>query len=99
MTAAMLYLNKVAPTLASAAICCGSNVRYVRAAVILQQSENTALARDVLAGHVSLQTAAAQVQRVSDLVSAYRHATEPDRVAFARACNAEQIFDVLVKAS
>jgi len=98
-TGAMLYASGSAPTLAHAAACCGSCVQYVRAAVILQRSENMPLIKDALAGHVDLQRAAAGVRRVADLVSAYRRAAEADRISFARACDAEQILNVLAKAT
>ena len=99
-TAARLYLNDDAvPTLAAAAESCGSNVAYVRAAITLVKTDNPALVSDVLAGQVPILQAAAQVRPVVDLVTAYREAKDPDRVAFARACGAEAIFNVLVAAS
>lgn len=98
VTAAKLYAGGAIPNLAFAAASCGSNVAYVRAAVILLKSENMSLLGKVLAGHVPLLTAAAQAKRVADLISAYRSANDQDRVAFARTCDAEKIFDVLVEA-
>src|SRR5262245_34679062 len=98
-TAATLYASGSAPSLAIAAACCGSCTQYVRAAVVLQRSENRALIKNVLAGRVDLQRAAAQVRRVADLVSAYRRAADEDRVRFARACDPNQILNVLAQAS
>ena len=99
-TAARLYLTDDAvPTLAAAAESCGSNVVYVRAAIILMRADNASLTGDVLAGQVPILQAAAQVRPVVDLVTAYREAKDPDRVAFARVCGAEAIFNVLVAAS
>ena len=66
---------------------------------VLLKSENSSLLRQVLAGQVPVLAAAKQTQRLADLVSAYRRADDGERVAFARACNAERIFDVLVEAS
>jgi hypothetical protein len=95
-TAARLYINGA--TLAAAEVC-GSNTAYVQAATILLRSDNTALISNVLAGRVSILQAAAQVWRLVDLVTAYRHAEDAHKVAFARACGAEAIFNVLVTAS
>src|SRR6516225_12034935 len=38
-TAAEIYLDKKVPSLAAAAMHCGSNVQYVRAAIVLIQNE------------------------------------------------------------
>jgi hypothetical protein len=70
ITAAKLYIDEAIPNLTTAAECCGSNVVYVTAAVILLRSENTALQERVLKGHVPLLTAAAQVKQVANLVTA-----------------------------
>jgi hypothetical protein len=51
ITAARLYLNKTVPTLALAAASCGSNVNYVRAAIVILQSEKGNLLSRVLAGN------------------------------------------------
>jgi hypothetical protein len=96
ITAAKLYAAGAIPSLALAAASCGSNVQYVKAAVTLLKSE--ARLDSVLKGHIPLLGAATQAKRVADLVSAYRSANDQERVAFARACNAEKIFEVLVKA-
>jgi hypothetical protein len=99
ITGATLYINGTTPNLTTAAICCGPNTVYVTAAVILLRSENTALQEQVLRGHVPLLSAAAQVRRIADLVTAYRAAKDADRIAFARACGTDQILDVLATAS
>jgi hypothetical protein len=99
LTAARLYISNAIPTLAAAAEACGSNVHYVRAAIILLKADNAALVSDVLAGRVPLLAAAAEAKRLVNLVAAYKAAKDPDRVAFARACGAEAILDVLVAAS
>jgi hypothetical protein len=99
ITAAKLYIDEAIPNLTTAAECCGSNVVYVTAAVILLRSENAALQERVLKGHVPLLAAAAQVKQVANLVTAYRAAKDADRIAFARACGTDQILDVLATAS
>src|SRR6185436_1040173 len=68
MTAARLYLDQTAPTLAAAAVECGSNERYVRAAVILIKTENAVLVDRALFGQVNLLKAAHDAQRLADLV-------------------------------
>jgi hypothetical protein len=98
-TGARLYLNGAVPTLAAAADSTGSNVAYVQAAIVLLKADNASLVSDVLAGRVSILQAARSARRLVDLVTAYREAKDPDRVAFARACGAEAIFDVLVTVS
>ena len=87
------------PTLAAAADSAGSCPAYIQAAIILLKADNASLTAEVLAGRVSILQAAAQVRRVVDLVTAYKLAKDPDRVAFARACGVERIFNVLVAAS
>jgi hypothetical protein len=98
-TAARLYLNNAVPTLEAAAESCGSNVAYVQAAIILLRADNTSLVRDVRCGRVPILQAAREAQRLANLITAYREAKDPDRVAFARACGTEAIFNVLVAAS
>jgi hypothetical protein len=87
------------PTLAAAADSTGSCPAYVQAAVVLLKADNASLTAEVLDGRVSLLQAAAQVRRMVDLVTAYKLAQDPDRVAFARACGIETIFNTLVAAS
>jgi hypothetical protein len=99
ITAAKLYLDKSASTLAHAAECCGSCVPYVRAATVLVRSEDVILINHVQTGRVSLTEAAAKVARRAELISAYQNAAEEDRVAVFRALNAERVFDVIVKAA
>ena len=98
-TGARLYLNCAVPTLAAAADSTGSCPAYIQAAVILLKADNASLTAEVLGGRVSLLQAAAQVRRMVDLVTAYKLAQDPDRVAFARACGIETIFNTLVAAS
>jgi hypothetical protein len=97
--AARIYLENKVATLVEAAESCGSSVPYVRAGIVLRKAGNTSLIGEVLAGRVPLLAAAAETKRFVDLVTAYKAAEDSDRVAFARACGAEAIFDVLVAAS
>jgi hypothetical protein len=98
VTAAQLYLADTIPDLLKAAESCGSNVHYVRAAIILLRSENSVLLDRVLHGHIPLLAAANQVRRFVDLVAAYQAADEKDHVAFARAAGPERLFDEVVQA-
>ena len=98
VTAARLYLSGQIPNLFKAAESCGSNVSYVRAAIILLRAENSTLLEHVLRGHVALLAAARQVQRLVDLVAAYRATDEKDHVACFRALGPEHVFDELVQA-
>ena len=99
LTAAKLHASGAITSLAKAAESCGSNVNYVRAVIVLLKAENETLLRRVLTGDAPLLGAAQQAQRMADLISAYRSANSADRVAFARTCGAEAIFDVLVEAA
>ncbi len=98
-TGARLYLHCAVPTLAAAVDSTGSCPAYIQAAIILLKADNASLTAEVLAGRVAILQAAAQVRRVVDLVTAYKLAKDPDRVAFARTCGVERIFNVLVAAS
>jgi hypothetical protein len=98
-TAAKLYCAGAIPTLALAAACCGSSVRYVEAVTVLLKTENTTLLDRVLKGHAPLLSTAAQAKRVADLVAAYRRADDADRVAFMRTCGTEDILNELVEAA
>jgi hypothetical protein len=99
LTAARLYLSGAIPTLAAAAEACGSNVAYVQAAIILLKADNASLVHDVRAGKVPILQAAREAERLVNLITAYREAKDPDRIAFARACGVETIFNTLVAAS
>jgi hypothetical protein len=99
-TAAELYLTGKVPTLADAALGCGSNVAYIIAAITLVRSEDAALRERVLRGAVPLLAAARQAQQMAKLIAAFRNASAGDRVAFARAVGPTVLFDtVLVPAT
>jgi hypothetical protein len=64
ITAGRLYLAGTIPNLLEAAESCGSNVQYVRAAIVVLKSENSTLLEHVLRGHFPLLAAASQVERL-----------------------------------
>jgi hypothetical protein len=80
-------------------VSCGSSEIYVKAAIPLLRAENAVLLERVLKGDISLLRAAAQTRRVAALVSAYRSADNADRVAFARTCGVDDVFNVLTEAA
>jgi hypothetical protein len=92
ITAARLHL-KHGMKVKMAARACGSNTGYVTAAAILLRSENSTLIEKVLHGDVSILDAAHEVQRLGDLVAAYRQASASDHVAFAKAIGPTCLFD------
>ena len=83
-------------TIAAAAMCCGSNVTYVRAALAVLKTEDPALQQQVLEGCCSLLATAAEVRNRSALIDAYRTASTADRIAFAKAVGADMLFDNVV---
>jgi hypothetical protein len=98
VTAGRLYIAGTVPNLLKAAESCGSNVAYVRAAIVLLRSENSALLDRVLRGHVPLLAAANQVERLVSLIRAYRRTSEQDHVASFRMLGPERVFDEIVQA-
>jgi hypothetical protein len=99
VTAARLYLSGTVPNLAKAAVSCGSNVCYVRAAIAVLRSENAELLDFVVHGRVSLLAAARQVEPLVNLIDAYRAANQKDRVASFRTLGPERVFDEIVLAA
>jgi len=95
LTAAHLYLDSPW-SLQKAAESCGSNVAYVRAAIALVRSENQTLINTVIRGFVPILTAAKQVQQLGQLIAAYRSATVPDRIAFAKVVGPTTLFDTML---
>ena len=93
LTAARLRAEGAAPSFSAAAIMCGSCPQYVEAALVLTNSGDAELLRDVLSGHIGLLEAARRVKPVARLIAAYREATVADRVAFARAIGPTVVFD------
>lgn len=62
---------------------CGSNVRYVRAAVALLRAEDATLLHRVTEGRMPLLVAAAEAKRLAALVDAYRRGDASDLAGFA----------------
>ena len=93
VTAAKFRLDGTFPTLAAAATACGSNVRYVGAAVTLLKSENSTLLDRALRGAMPLLAAASEAERLARLVSAYREASAEDLPVFARIVGPANIWD------
>jgi hypothetical protein len=102
-TAAKLYLDKQVRTLTVAAEACGSNVEYVRAAVVLIKTENQSLLGLAMAGHVSLLEAAKQVRQqwqckaesitVDEAVAGWRAWTPDQRAEFGRGAGIAELWD------
>jgi hypothetical protein len=99
ITAARLYLSGQIPNLHKAAESCGSNVKYVLAAIVVLRSENAALLDHVLRGHIALLDAASQVRRLVELTAAYRATDVNDHVASFRALGPDRVFDEVVMAA
>ncbi len=96
LTGAKLYLSGTVSTLAAAAASCGSNIIYIQAAITLIKSEDQALLNRVLAGTVPLLAAAAQVQRVAQLVAAYRGALPQDLAELGARVGPGEIWDRII---
>jgi len=97
LTGARLYLTKQVSSYRAAAECCGSNHRYVKAAVTLCRAENSTLQGRVLRGWIPLTEAARQVEQVAALVRAYRVASTADCIEFVKAVGGPTIlFDTLL---
>lgn len=71
-----------------AALGYGSNHGYVEAALTLIQSENTALLNHVLAGHISLLSAAKSMKNAAAAITAYRKFSNLEREVFRAATGA-----------
>jgi hypothetical protein len=104
-TAAEIYLDKRVPSLAAAAMHCGSNVQYVQAAIVLIQDETALhpqrMRQLVLEGRVPLLAAAREARRrqkaervtVEEMVASWRCWTPGQRANFGRAVGVAEIWD------
>jgi hypothetical protein len=100
-TAAGLYLNEQVPTLTAAAERCGSNVLYVRAAIVLIKHETLIEQERVLRGQVPLLEAANQAWRqrkvkditVDEAVMSWRRWTPEQRAEFGRGAGIAELWD------
>jgi hypothetical protein len=96
ITAARLYASGAVPTLAAAAIACGSSVPYVAAGVTLLKSEDSGLLDRALRGAMPLLVAARGARRVARLISAYRGALSDDLVTFTRTIGVANVWDEII---
>jgi hypothetical protein len=92
-TAAERYAQGEAHTLHDAAESCGSNVRYVVAALKIQAVEDLDLEMAILADKVRLLDAAAALTPLANLMVAAAAADADTKVAFARAISPEVLWD------
>jgi hypothetical protein len=104
-TAAKGYLDGTFSTLAQAADCCGSNVLYVQAALVLLQDKTAPdpqMVRElVLEGHMPLLAAARAARRrqegagvtVERMAAAYRCWTPAQRAAFGRVVGVSELWE------
>jgi hypothetical protein len=105
-TAARLYLAKSIPTLAEAAVSCGSNIQYVRAAIAVLQSESFMLRGEVVTGETPLLVAANQARNllkaersveaarsVEEAVATWRTWSPEQRAEFGRGAGVADVWD------
>jgi hypothetical protein len=100
-TGARLYLDKKAPTLIRAAEDCGSNVQYVRAAIVVIEDGSLNEQALVLTGHLPLLEAANQVRQrrkaeritVDEAVMSWRSWTPEQRAEFGRGAGVAEVWD------
>jgi hypothetical protein len=96
LTAARLYASGAAPTLAAAADSCGSNVQYVRAAVVLLKSEDRYMLDLVLEGKVQLLDAGRALTHLAQLVSAFRASSSIIHARFGAIIGTGDLFDAFI---
>jgi hypothetical protein len=103
--AAQLHLGKKVRSLAKAAARCDSNLRYVRAAVLLIETGNRSISESVLAGHLPLLEAADRVRlqrkarrflSVDEAVMSWRRWTPEQRAEFGRGAGISEIWDCAI---
>jgi hypothetical protein len=90
------YLAGRCPTLLAAALCHGSNIGYVRAAITVLKADDARLVRRVLRGHEPLLKAAASVANAVLMAETFRKASGPERELFGRMAGAAELFDTAV---
>jgi hypothetical protein len=100
-TGARLYLDGRVPSLAAAAEACGSNIFYVRSAIVLLKAADPSLLKSAMAGLVSLPAAANQERRrrkaarvtVDEVVQTWRAWTPEQRAEFGRGAGVANLWD------
>ena len=100
-TGARLYLDGRVPSLAAAAEACGSNILYVRSAIVLLKAADPSLLKSAMAGLVSLPAAVDQERRrrkaarvtVDEVVQTWRAWTPEQRAEFGRGAGVANLWD------
>jgi hypothetical protein len=96
LNAAEGYLTGRFPTLQAAAICCGSCVAYVRAAITILKADDAKLVRRVLRGDEPLLRASAAVTNAVILAETFHKASVAERELFGRWAGPAEVFDSVV---
>jgi hypothetical protein len=100
-TGARLYLDGQIPSLAAAAASCGSNVKYIQAAIVLLKADDPSLLHLAMGGWIPL-TGAANQERlrpkaeritVDEAVQSWRVWTPAQRAEFGRGAGVADIWD------
>ena len=94
-SAAQLVL-KQGMSVADAVEWTGSNANYVRAMITIIQSKDKVLLRAVLRGEVPVLVAAAQVEGLVRLLTAFAAASAETKVAFGETVGVETLFDTAI---
>jgi hypothetical protein len=107
-TGAEIYLARRVPSLAAAAVRCGSNVGYIKAAIVLLQDEpalhSQQTRESVLAGRVPLLAAAREVRKrqkagrvtVEEMTATWRAWPPALRATFGREVGISEIWDFAI---
>jgi hypothetical protein len=90
-----IYVN----SLDEVAQMCGTNAKYVAAAITVIESEDKSLQQQVRQGIVPLLKGAATVKNRAALIKAYRQAHPADLAALARTVGPEAVFDSVISPS
>jgi hypothetical protein len=96
VTAAKGFIAGQFPTLAIAALSCGSSRGSVAAAVVIIKTEDSVLLADVLRGRKPLLATARSITNAVSLIDAFRKASSVERKIFGRVITPETIFDQVV---
>jgi hypothetical protein len=84
------------PTLAEAAVMCGSSVPYISAIELVMQHGDPRLTDQILRGKIPLMVAANLLRKRTNIVKSFRKASAADRIDAARVIGPEQIFDEML---
>jgi hypothetical protein len=84
------------PTVAAAAMGCGSTRPYVTAAKVILDTENIQVRDEVLMGRLPLLVAAAQLRGLAALVRAYRAIARSDLPMFGKTVGVADLFDYAI---